>query len=183
MTKGFGSLLRIFAFVLFFSCLSACMGPILTSCGLSERSAAAICGLLEMTAGISEAAARFSPANAFRLIAFLASFSGLSVCLQIFSIAEGEGLKPLPYLAARLCQGGIALLLAEVYLRAFRPVLTVADSIPTFAENTVGQRHLLGVLLLTPLLLCLVLPKSKKSGGKSRRLADQQCCKNARKVL
>ena len=166
ITRGFAALARIFAFVLFFSCISACLGTRLLGMGLPQRAVDLICGLWEMTAGISAAVAHFPPQTAFLTVAFLASFSGLSICLQIFSIAQGERLQMRVYLLSRLLQGGFALLLAALYLRVFSPALTPTDCTVTFFENPVGRGHLLSVMTLTPLLL---LPLALRQQRKKRR--------------
>ena len=109
-----------------------------------------------MTGGISAAVTALSAAHAFRLSAFFASFAGLSVCLQILSITEGKGVRLSRYLAAKLCQGGIALLLCEVYLRLFQPTLTPSGSVPTMA---VDVRFSGFAVAFTLLALCLLLRK------------------------
>ncbi|MBR6727298.1 MAG: hypothetical protein IKM08_03815, partial [Clostridia bacterium] len=170
VTRALASLFRVFAFVIFFSCISTCLLPIVTDCGLPELWGVLLCGLLEMTAGIDRAVTALAPAQALCVTALLAGFSGLSVCLQVFSITEGEGFPILPYLGARLTQGGIALLLCMEYLRLFSPTLAPTDSLAVFAQNPIGQRQLLGTsLLLVLLLFGASLQKRKKGGGRSRR--------------
>ena len=125
-----------------------------------------ICGMLELTAGVNEAVRVLSPANALRMTAFLAGFSGLSVCLQVFSVTERHRLPILPYLAARTVQGLLSLLLIECYLRLFKPALQLSDCMAAFAQNPVGQMHLSAMLLLLPLLL---LTAERKKTQKKRR--------------
>jgi len=127
--RAFFTLLQVCAFLLFFCALSACLCARLKT--ISPICAVIVSGILEMTGGISAAATTLSPLLAFRLTAFFASFAGLSVCLQILSITEGKGVRISHYLAAKLAQGGVALLLCEGYLRLFRPVLSPAGSVPT----------------------------------------------------
>lgn len=168
ITRAFSALLRIFAFVIFFSCISSCLLAATEKSSLPDACNVLLCGLLELTAGVGEAVARLSPEAAFCTVAFLSGFSGLSICLQIFSVAEEEGLPILPYLLARSVQGCLAYLLARLYLFAFAPTLHPTDCLATFAQNHIGQRLLLGVSLLL-FFLFLAGAIRKKGGGKSHR--------------
>lgn len=156
VSRGFFSLLQIFAFVVFFSCIASCIEPLLAALDLPCAGGVAIYGLLEMTSGISQAAITLSPAHAFRFTAFFSGFSGLSICLQIFSVAEKQHLPVLPYLLAKVVQGALSLCLAELYLYLFDPVFAVTDSIATFADNAVQRSGLFGILLLLPLLVLIL---------------------------
>ncbi|MBQ8357931.1 MAG: hypothetical protein IJX39_09020 [Clostridia bacterium] len=169
VSKGFFSMLQVFAFVLFFSCIAGCLTPALDAFSLPAGVSVALYGLLEMTSGISHAVTMLAPEAAFRMAAFFASFAGLSVCLQLFSVAEGQNLRLLPYLLSKTAQGGIALLLAELYLRIFKPAFTVAQSVTTmageivtFAQNDLQRGWTLGVLLAVPLLIALSAIRQKK---------------------
>lgn len=164
ISRGFSTLLQIFAFVIFFSCVSTCVRHVLCHIGAPVTVGVMLSGILEMTSGISHAVSVLSPADAFRAAAFLAGFSGLSICLQLFSITEREGLPLTPYLLARLCQGVLALLLAEGYLRLFHPRFSVTDSVAAFAENPIGQGTTFStlLLLLAGLWVCLLLQKRER---------------------
>ena len=155
IVRAFFSLLQVCAFVLFFTCVAGCLTPILATCRLPDGVGVALYGLLEITSGISHTVTMLSPANAFRFSAFFAGFAGLSVCLQLFSIAEKQHLRLSPYLLAKLAQGGICVLLAELYLRCFRPRFEIAESVVTFAESGAQRQHTLYVLLF--LSLCVLL--------------------------
>ena len=155
VTRGFSGMLQVFAFVLFFSCISTCVAAILKDLSVSRGVAALLCGMLEMTAGISGAAATLPPYTAFRAAAFLAGFSGISVCLQLFSIAEKHRPRLLPYLLTRSIQGTLCLGLAELYLRVFSPVLTLPTSITAFAAG--GMRSSLAPVSLAVIGLLVIL--------------------------
>lgn len=129
--RAFFTLLQVCAFLLFFCALSSCLTAPLS--GVAPIWRVLLCGLLEITGGISTAATTLPPVTAFRLTAFFASFAGLSVCLQILSITEGKGVRISHYLAAKLAQGAIALALCEGYLYFFHPTLSPASSVPTVA--------------------------------------------------
>ncbi len=129
VTRAFSSMLQVCAFLLFFSCLLACIDSATEATGLPHKALVAVAGLLELTSGIKEAVATLPTASAFRFCAFFSGFSGLSVLMQIFSVTEGEGLSLPAYLVAKLAQGGLCLLFAEGYLRLLCPVLTLASGI------------------------------------------------------
>lgn len=162
VTRGFHALLQVFAFVLFFTCVASCLTPILTALQLPVGVSVALYGLLEITSGISHAVTILSPEAAFRSAAFFAGFAGLSVCLQLFSIAEDQHLRLSPYLLAKAAQGGLCLLLAELYLRLFRPHFETAESVATFAESTVQQQHTVLVLLFLPFFVIVLSFFQKK---------------------
>ena len=162
VTRGFYSLLQVFAFVLFVTCVASCLTPILKTFHLPVGLSVGLYGLLEITSGISHAVTMLTPELAFRFSAAFACFAGLSVCLQLFSIAEDQHLRLSPYLLAKAVQGGICLLLAELYLRLFHPRFETAESVATFAENTIQQRYTLWILLLLPLFVLILTFFQKK---------------------
>ena len=161
--RGFFSLLSVCAFVLFFSCVVACLTPPLASLGAPPLLCAALCGLLELTSGVGAAVTALPPALAFRATAFFASFSGLSVALQIFSAADGKGLRLAPYLLAKTAQGVIALLLADGFLRLFSPELTPTESVAVFAA---APRINLPVAVLLLAAAVVLLVKRKRRSPK-----------------
>ncbi len=126
---GFSTLLQVTGFVLFFSAITEC---ILSLNALPPTVTVLLCGLLELTAGTGTAVALLTPEAAFLLCAFFAGFSGLSICLQIFSVADSARPRLLPYLLAKLTQGGLCLALALAYLKIAAPRLQTAAA--GFAE-------------------------------------------------
>ena len=171
VTRGFYALLQVFAFVLFFTCIASCLSPILTVLRLPVGVNVSLHGLLEITSGISHAVTALPPEAAFRFSAFFAGFAGLSVCLQLFSIAEDLHLRLSPYLLAKVMQGGICFLLADLYLRIFRPRFELAECIATFSQNVIQQRQSILVLLFLPLAVLLISAFQKHaSHQKEKRL-------------
>lgn len=160
--RAFFTLLQVCAFLLFFCALSACLSAPLTETAPIWR--VLLCGILEITGGISAAATMLTPALAFRLTAFFASFAGLSVCLQILSITEGKGVRISHYLAAKFVQGGIALALCEAYLYFFRPTLSPTASVPT--GTFAGSSPFLVILLLLLVLAIFIIELKRKSQKK-----------------
>ncbi len=160
--RAFAAFLRLCALVILFSSLAACLTDVCDALSLSPLLRVALHGTLEMTGGIAAASTLLVPRAAFLAAAFLASFSGLCVCLQIFSIA-GTHARIGAYLLARLLQGGIALLLSLLYLRIFRPALGNAGSVAAFAPR--HNATLLFSLTLIALLSTLVFHIQKKKGA------------------
>ncbi|MBO5354576.1 MAG: hypothetical protein J6B09_00740 [Clostridia bacterium] len=169
VTRGLYALLQVFAFVLFFTCVASCLTPILSILQLPVGVNVALHGLLEITSGISCAVTMLSPADAFRFSAFFVGFAGLSVCLQLFSIAEDLHLRLSPYLLAKVAQGGLCLLLADLYLRIFQPHFELTECITTFSQNVIQQRQSILVLLFLPLAVLLISAFQKLASLKKEK--------------
>lgn len=165
VTKGFFAILQVFAFVLFFSCISACLTPILQAMRLPVVCGVLLGGILEMTAGISAAVTVLSPEAAFRCAAFFSGFAGLSICLQLFSVAEKYHPRLLPYFGAKLTHGIVSLGLAEIYLRLFKPNFSMAEDVTAFAADTTQRQASVALLLF---LSVFVLLLSLWNGRKQR---------------
>ena len=124
-----------------------------------------VAALVIFFSSVASATSALPPRVAFHCVAFLASFSGLSVCLQIHTLTEGEGTRIGAYLLAKTLQGLIALTLAEAYLLLARPTLTPTESVLAFAP-THAFPTLLALTLLS--LFCVLLVKRK---GRAKRRA------------
>lgn len=153
ISKGISTMLHVCSFVLFFSCISACLSHVLLPVTPFEAVRVLLCGLVEMTAGVHAATQVLPPASALRMVAFISGFSGLSVCLQLFSVSERHAPRILPYFLAKLIQAFLCLALTEAYLRLFRPSLRVADCITAFSPLPLQQKSALALLLPFVLLL------------------------------
>ncbi len=151
---AFTTMLGVCAFVLFFSAAASSLSALLSPLTLPVGVEALLYGALELTSGVRFAVSALSPDVAFCAVCLFAAFGGLSVCLQVFSLLEGTGLHARTYLLVKGLQGGIALLLAQGYIRIFRPTLSTSSSVPTFAYQH-GARTLVGVTALLLLLLFL----------------------------
>lgn len=148
--RGFSTLLQVAAFLLFFSAVIGCLQAVPLFGALSSCLSVLLAGVLEMTSGISLAASTLSAEHAFLLTAFFSGFAGLSVCLQLFSVCEGKGLRLLPYLLAKVTQGGLNLILARLYLFLAKPELVLAKGV--FALDA-GKNAPIWALLLPSLIL------------------------------
>ena len=163
MQHAFSCVLQVGAFLIFFSALSSILSDLLTKLPLDASERTWIPGCLEITAGIKGAVVAFRGYSAFRLASFLCGFGGICVCMQILSITQKCELSAWKYLLAKLFQGGIALLLCEVYLRLFRPAFSPVQSVPTVALG--ASFPVLGALLF--LLLLSILFRKKCSLSKN----------------
>jgi hypothetical protein len=96
-----------------------------------------LCGLLEMTGGIGQAAALSSREAGLILTAAFAGWSGVSVHCQVITLCGGRGLSFKPYLIAKGVQGVLCGGVMAVLLRLL-PVLSdpsegiVTDAILAF---------------------------------------------------
>lgn len=161
--RGVSALLGVCSFVLFFACISECLTPLLERLSLPTLLGVTLRGILEMTTGISAAVTSLSPAVAFRMTAFFASLSGLSVTLQIFSVAEDVHLRFSPYLLARLAQGGISLGFTELFLCLFHPDFITAESVDTAAGTLSSELPLTALPFLIFVLIFLLHNGIKKA--------------------
>ena len=157
--RAFSSMLQICAFLLFFSCITACLADVGQALSLPSFVLVILSGFLEMTSGISAAVLSLSPTAAFCAVAFFAAFSGLSVCLQLFSLTEGLALRVLPYLGARAIQGIIALLLASLYLLLKKGLPPAQSEVAAFSLQEPQLALQLGLLAL---FLLFALKKGKR---------------------
>lgn len=126
--NAFFTFLTVTAFVLFFSGITGCFTALCTRLKLSENLLVTLCGMLEMTAGISAAVTAFPPFIAFLFCAFFAGFGGLSVALQLFAVLEEEKIRMSAYLLAKFGAGGLSLLSARLYLFWRQPFLSSDQS-------------------------------------------------------
>lgn len=155
------SFLQVGALVVFFSSVAACLSDLVRA----PLFQVLLHGTLELTGGVAAATARLPVGIAFRVTAFFASFSGLSVCAQILSLAASHGMRARNYLLAKLAQGGIALLFAELYLRLAHPDLTPTTSVSVLAWQ---QSTPLLLSLSFVALLCAMLAFWRKKRAHQR---------------
>lgn len=156
-----GSAVTICAFVILLSALCralfACgvLAILARGCSavLALSPGAAEClltGMLEICAGCA-AAGGISPAEAARILPFLLSLGGISVCCQVAACFGEQGLPWGKLLLSRLLHGGLTALLAWLWLP--RWVQPVMGGMPVLAEG--GTRLLWGCLWM--LVLCGML--------------------------
>lgn len=111
------SMLKICAFVVFFSTVLAAFSAILSCISLSPTALSLFLGLWEMTGGTRSAAAL--PRYAREISAALIGWSGFSVHLQVIGLCDGVSLSFRPYFLARLLQGILNFILVFLWLRRF----------------------------------------------------------------
>ena len=162
--QGFATALEITGFVAFFSAVAECVRAAARQYAWPPLCSVLLIGLLELTAGVHGAVAVLASEVAFLLCAFFAGFAGLSVCMQLFSIAGAAKPRLLPYLLVRLCQGILATLFAHLYLALRHPMLQKAGQVSLQVGGTFHAPPTLltctSVCLL--ILLCLALPTLRR---------------------
>ena len=121
-SSAFG-VIRVCAFVVFFSVFLGTLGDLFESLGVTRTVRALFFCFFELTGGMTEATRLVDTKSALILAAFAAGWSGLSVHFQIMSICSGRGLSFKPYFAAKLAQGLICALFTSVCVGLF-PQLT-----------------------------------------------------------
>ena len=152
---GFSTALQVTGFVLFFSAVTECVRAV----GLpSPTVKAGLCGLLELTAGTVTAATLLPPHTALLLSAFFAGFSGLSICLQVFSLAECHRPKLASYLSAKLVQGVLAAALMGIYIKLRDPKLSPAAATGALGGITQGEPRGAPIALLTFCAVFVLFP-------------------------
>lgn len=109
VTHAADGMLRICAFVVFFSAVSG----VIASLPLPYAAQTLLYGALEMTGGM-EAASHMPRYAAMLLAAAFGGWSGLSVHLQLKSILPNASVRMMPYFVAKLTQSAICTLLMAI---------------------------------------------------------------------
>ncbi len=113
------SVLLVCAYVVFFSTLCGALSLILNRFNIPRSFQALLFGFLELTGGVSQAAALADPLLSPLLCAFAAGWSGLSVHCQVLSVCDGRGLSFRNYFVAKLLQGLLCAIFCGVFLISF----------------------------------------------------------------
>lgn len=126
-------MLTVCAYVIFFSTLTGVMGCTVGKWGRGEGLGfTLLCGLLEMTGGISQASTLSGDLGLILTAAF-AGWSGISVHCQIMTLCGGRGLSFKPYLLAKAFQGLLCGGVTAGILRWFPSLMRPAEGIVTDA--------------------------------------------------
>ncbi len=119
VTASCSAILLVCAYVVFFSALGGTVNLALEHFGPPPIFKAIIFGILELSGGVSAAAALPNTLMSALLCAFAAGWSGLSVHCQLLSVCSGYELRFRPYLLAKLAQGFLCVLLFWCFLSMF----------------------------------------------------------------
>ena len=109
------SMLKICAFVVFFSTVVAAFGAILSRFSIHPLILSLLLGLWEMTGGVQSSAAL--SVYSHEICAALIGWSGFSVHLQMIGLCDGAPLSFRAYFGARLLQGFLNFALIYLALR------------------------------------------------------------------
>lgn len=115
VTSSVFGILKVCAFVMFFTAFLGTLGSALNSITLPEQTNAILFGIFELTGGMSQAAA-LPREQGMILAAFISGWSGFSVHFQIMSLCADRNISFKPYFLAKLIQGVIAAALVFVFM-------------------------------------------------------------------
>lgn len=106
VSNAANGMLMVCAYVVFFSAMRGALScMILELGGMNAVAYALLCGLLELSSGVSQTAALRPLALASVVTAAVAGWSGLSVHCQVMTLCGGRGLSMKPYVIAKVVQG------------------------------------------------------------------------------
>lgn len=143
---------------------SGLLGFFLPMTGEAFRTAL-LTGLLEVTSGciLSVEAVGQGP---FILIAFLLSFSGLSVIGQVMSCFSGQEIRFRPFLISRVVHGLLTVLISYPLLRLFCRVLPGSTEMP---PSMAVQPNTPLITLCLIAMCCLLAVSAEKPGKKIKK--------------
>lgn len=109
------STLLICAYVVFFSTLSGAATLILGRFGANENTHAILSSLLELSGGVGASASLADRRLAMILTGAAVGWSGVSIHCQMLSLCDGNRLSVRPYLAAKVVQSMVCMLLVLAF--------------------------------------------------------------------
>ena len=130
-------MLTVCAYVIFFSALTGALECAVSELGvMGSWGYTLLCGLLEITGGISQAST-LSGSACLILTAAFAGWSGVSVHCQVMTLCGGRGLSFKPYILAKAFQGALCGVVTMVILKWFPSLMdppegAVTDAILVF---------------------------------------------------
>ena len=105
------ALLRICAFIVFFSVFVGSLEYLISGLSLSPTASALLFGIFEMTGGTARAAALSNPYIGEIVCMLLVGWSGISVHCQLISLCSDASIPLRPYLLAKVAHGILNVLL------------------------------------------------------------------------
>lgn len=127
-------MLTVCAYVIFFSAVTGALScAVMGHGGTAEMGYTLLCGLLEMTGGIGQAATLANGRLGLILTASFAGWSGLSVHCQVMALCGGRGLSFKPYLLAKAVQGVLCGFVTAVLLYWVPELTDPAEGVVTDA--------------------------------------------------
>ncbi|MBQ8311184.1 MAG: hypothetical protein IJX80_09265 [Clostridia bacterium] len=121
-------ILSVSAYVIFFSALTGTVELVLSPLSPSSLVLAAITSILELSGGVSQAAALDHASVAAILTAAAAGWSGLSVHCQILSVTDGRALSLRPYFLSKLFQSILAAIFLALLIYIFPALLSSSNT-------------------------------------------------------
>lgn len=162
-------MLNVCAYVVFFSAIMGCLGRLITQLGCPAALGALFYGMVELSGGVSAAAAIGPTPTGLCLTAFIIGWSGLSVHFQIMSLCRGRGLSFKGYFVAKLCHGTLnALMAAAIYV--ISPSAFAPQSDSTAASIAPAMTRPLGAAVLVLFCAALALSCVRRIHKSTRRV-------------
>ncbi len=128
VAASLSAILLVCAYVVFFSALGGTVNLLLEHFRAPALVKAIVFGCLELSGGVSTAAALPGTVMSAMLCAFAAGWCGISVHCQLLSICSGRGIRLRSYLLAKIAQGLLCILLFGGLLHFFPNALIPAGS-------------------------------------------------------
>ena len=140
------SMLKICAFIVFFSSFTGVVGVLLSHFGASQSARALLFSFFELTCGASEAAGISEISVAVLVAAFAVGWSGLSMHFQMIGLCNGIRIPFTRYFLAKLSEGLLNVAFVFLYFKRFSSELY-------FDAQSVGVFYMfdssIGVLSIT----------------------------------
>ena len=156
------NMLRVCGCVLFFSVPVGIIGEIFEAAGMPQIFTSLFSSLLEISGGVGSTVALKPPIVALMVCAFAVSWSGLSVHLQVLSVASRNGVSFFPYVISKLFQGLLSPLLVFLYLNFLTDPseLSFSQAPVEIAASPLFQRLFFSAFILS--LILFITKKDKK---------------------
>ena len=154
-SSAFG-ILRICAFVLFFTAVLGVFSSALASSELPDTVRTLLFGFFEIAGGMSQAALLSPSEMGIIIAAFIGGWSGISVHFQIMSLCADRNISFKPYFIAKLCQGILSAVIVKLYLLLFSPDFVFhSDSLSVGIHSIIIKSFELPILICFAFVLLL----------------------------
>ena len=139
------SMLKISAFVVFFTVFTGTLSSVLSPLSLSPTLNAFLFGFFELSSGVARSSSVSPTELGAILAAFCAGWSGISVHFQIMSICAGRNISFKPYFKAKFFQGLLCALMMKLYLDFFAKGISfnVRPTALFLSKNSFGRFDIL----------------------------------------
>ncbi|MBP3706337.1 MAG: hypothetical protein J6J13_03685, partial [Clostridia bacterium] len=150
ISEGANSVIKISAFVTFFSSLYAVLSA------LPLKFLNYVLDTLEVTNTISKC-------NNLYLIVFWLGFSGISIWCQVFSLIDGCGINYKLFIFSRILHGILSTMFFNAYIHIFNiKIQTISNSVNIIFKDNYAPMHL-AVAIFVLVIFLLISFESKRT--------------------